>query len=143
MTTDQRENIQAVILKNLEKGNRIIKTVKAAGIHYSTYQDWIDPESPRFNSVFSENVKKAFEHGAKVLEELCLKAIINAGTKGEKPAWQAAAWVLERTQPKKYALSTKIEHSGELKTNFDTNSLTAEEKAVLLKLARKNADKRD
>ena len=66
---------------------------------------------------------------------LLLKTLEQGIKKGDmKVIWD----LLDRSLPK---LKQEIEHSGELKTNFDTNSLTAEEKAVLLKLARKNADK--
>lgn len=141
MTKAQRKKIQDSIVASLEKGNKIMATLQAVGLHYSTYQDWSDPESPRYSAEFSENLKKAFAQGVRVLEEVCLDSIMNAATASEKPAWQAAAWMLERTQPKKYALNTKIEHSGEIKQSYDLSTLSEEEKAVLLKLARKNGDK--
>jgi len=126
------------IVTSLENGNKIMATLKAAGIHFSTYQDWTKPDSPRYDPEFSEAVKRALEQGMKVIEEICVDVILKAATKEENPTWTAAAWMLERTIPQKYGVKQAIEHSGEIKQTTDISQFTEEEKQVLLKIARKN-----
>lgn len=146
------KKIRDSIVKSLEGGNKIMASLKAAGIHYSTYQEWTTPTNPRFDPEFTEAVKKALEQGVNHIEEICVDVVLKAavGRKakvegegkekvlvpGREGAWQAAAWMLERTLPAKYALNQKIEHSGEIKT-VDTSNLTEEEKKTLLAIARK------
>lgn len=113
-------------------------TLKAAGIHFSTYQDWTNPNSPRYDLEFSEAIKKALDIGVNIIEEICVDVILKVATRDKKEAWTAAAWMLERTLPQKYGIRQEIKHSGEIKQGPDLSQFSEEEKQVLLKIARRN-----
>lgn len=98
-------------IKSLENGNKIMATCRATEIHFSTYQDWTNEDSPRYDSEFSEAVKKALEQGVRIIEEICVDVILKSATKAERPAWTAAAWMLERTIPERYAAKSNIDHT--------------------------------
>lgn len=144
------KKIRDSVVKSLEGGNKIMASLKAAGIHFSTYQEWTNPNNPRFDPEFTEAVKKALEQGVTYIEEICADVILKSavGRKakveqdgaiipGKEGVWQAAAWMLERTLPDKYALNQKIKMDADVKTSVDVSKYTEEEKAFLLKLARK------
>jgi hypothetical protein len=132
------KKVKDSIVKSLEGGNKILATCKAAGVNYTTYLDWIDENSPRFDSDFSNAVKNALEQGVKVIEEICIDTILKVATRDKKEVWTAAAWMLERTLPMKYGVRQEIKHSGEIKQGPDLSQFTEEEKQVLLKIARRN-----
>lgn len=97
------------IIEGIEKGNGRVSICKQVGIHYSTFLDWIDEDSPRFNSAFSENIKKAENIGSIKLKEICENVILKTATDADKPIWQAAAWLLERKYPQEYAIKQKTD----------------------------------
>jgi hypothetical protein len=132
------KKVKDSIVKSLEGGNKIMATLKAAGIHFSTYQDWTNPDSPRYDLEFSESIKKALDIGVGIIEEICIDTILKVATRDKKEVWTAAAWMLERTLPMKYGVRQEIKHSGEIKQGPDLSQFTEEEKQVLLKIARRN-----
>jgi hypothetical protein len=102
------------LLESLRKGNGRFASCKIAGICYDTLLDWINPDSPRFKSDFSESLKKAEQDGINYDEEQYKGVIKKAAAEG---AWQAAAWMLER----KHGYSAKVnnEVSGQLRIKVD------------------------
>ncbi len=99
------------IIESLEKGNGIKETCKNVGVHFSTYYDWIDPNSPRFDSDFSDRIKKAKSIGEITIKETCEEIIMKAATDKTKPVWQAAAWMLERKFRNEYGKSQQLDHN--------------------------------
>jgi len=83
------------ICDSLESGNGRIKTAKIAGIHYSTFLDWM-----KKHSEFSDAVKKAEKAGRQEVRDTMLDRI----RKHSEKSWQAAAWILERMFPDEFAL---------------------------------------
>jgi hypothetical protein len=102
-------DILNAIIESLEKGNGRVMTCKQVGIVYDTFLEWTSKENPRFDSDFTERVKKAEGTGKIKIKEICENVIMKAATDNNKPAWQAAAWMLERKFGKEYALNQNID----------------------------------
>jgi len=96
------------IIESLSKGNGRVQSCHIAGIHFDTFCDWLNEKSPRFNSDFSESVKKAENTGKLKIKELCESVILKAATDSGKPVWQAAAWMLERKFNKEYGIKQEV-----------------------------------
>jgi len=106
MAKDKKE-VATIICDSLQKGNGRVVSVDAAGISYETFLDWMNTESPRFDSEFSEAIKKAERVKSVTIKETCEAQIFKAATDKEKPIWQAAAWILERKYPSEYGLKNE------------------------------------
>lgn len=104
------KNILDAIIESLEKGNGRVSSAKQAGISFETFCDWNNSQSPRFNSEFSERVKKAEGTGKIKIKEICEQVIMKAATDKDKPAWQAAAWMLERKFKEEYSRMELVEN---------------------------------
>ena len=110
MKANDQERLD-IIVESIEKGNGIRVTCKAAQISVTTYYDWIDPDSDRFNSELSERIKKARSLGDLAVKETCEAVIMKAAVDKEKPVWQAAAWMLERKFREEYGQRQTLEHN--------------------------------
>jgi len=110
-------DIRNKVVEALQKGLGRLYAVKAAGIDYQTFLNWMNSEHRNHDVVFFEAIKKAEFEGLQKIKETCVNIIIRAasGTKGEdgkyteKPIWQAAAWMLERRFGNEFALNKEIE----------------------------------
>lgn len=78
----------------LEDGMGRVMMCKKVAIDYQTFLNWMKDKIE-----FVELVKKAEEKGHFTNEEFYVSCIRNKA----KDQWQAAAWMLERTMPNKYA----------------------------------------
>jgi hypothetical protein len=107
-----KKNDQALIdlfIENIEGGAGRVAACKSVRLHYDTFLDWLNPESPRYSMEFSERLKKAENAGRQRLKEVCENVIIKAATDKNKPVWQAAAWMLERKFPKEYGIKHEMD----------------------------------
>lgn len=81
----------------------------AAGISKRTYYNWLrrskDPNASEPLKAWGKEIRKAFSQS----EVFCLTVISSAA---KSNVWQAAAWLLERRIPERYARKEKLEHSG-------------------------------
>lgn len=97
--------LQARIVKLLETGNYVETAAAACGVHKDTLYEWMkrgEEEASGPYREFSDAVLKAQGDA-----ESSLLGTIHKSSKDG--AWQAAAWLLERTRREKYALQTKLE----------------------------------
>jgi hypothetical protein len=97
-------NILNALIESLSKGNGRVQSCHMAGISYDTFCDIINPGHKGFNFEFVERLKKAEGTGKIKIKEICESVIMKAATDNNKPAWQAAAWMLERKFKDEYAL---------------------------------------
>lgn len=99
------EDLTAQLCKMLSDGYGRVAAVKAVGIHYQTFLDWMrDERKPEF----SEAIKKAEYCGKDFIKDVCKRRII------EDENWQSAAWWLERNYPEEFGKRQAIEHSGKV-----------------------------
>ena len=94
------EQLVKAIEKAIESGMSNIKACDLVGIAEPTFYKWLDEKVE-----FSKRIKAARSNKIKRL----LKTIDTAG----KKQWQAAAWILERTEFKEYGNKSKHEVTGE------------------------------
>ena len=106
-----KPEILNALIESISKGNGKVQSCRIAGITFETLSDWTNPESPRFNSEFSERLKKAEGYGQIKIKEVCESVIMKAATDNDKPAWQAAAWMLERKFANEYSIKQNIDHT--------------------------------
>jgi len=103
--------IQNKIVEVIQKGLGRIQACKAAKLNYQTFLNWLNPEHPNFDLDFLETIKKAESEGLQTIKETCESVILKAATRENVPAWQAAAWMLERKFKNEYSLKTELDHS--------------------------------
>jgi hypothetical protein len=89
------------LCRYLEQGNYLETAAELCGLNQDTVREWVkagvrEPEGPF--GAFSVAVKGAMARAEMEGIQLLKKA-------AEGGAWQAAAWRLERTRPRKYALN--------------------------------------
>jgi hypothetical protein len=104
--TKYTEDLVKIIERALQNGNGRVRAVKAAGIDYQTFINWMDDES---KADFSRRIKKAEKTGNNKIKDMCKRRII------EDTHWQSAAWWLERNFPEEFRNKNFTEHSGEIK----------------------------
>lgn len=98
------------LIESLQNGDGRVRACKAAGIHYSTFLNWLnDPDK----SDFSERVKKAEQTGNDRIKDLCLRKII------ENKSWQSSAWILERRFPDEFRLRTEVREDRPINVHID------------------------
>jgi len=98
----------SMIIKAIADGAGRNRAVKAAGIHYDTFVQWM-----KFDE-FKARVLEAEGVGMDKIKDLAKRGIIEKFNQN----WQAAAWWLERNYPDEYRQRTSTEHSGEMKTGM-------------------------
>ena len=108
------ENITAA----LRAGNYIETACQYAGISAATYYRWLteadQPDATDLHRDLREAVEKA-RADAEVRNVQLIQQAAQGGT------WQAAAWWLERSHPKKWGRQQKVELSGENGGPIDIN----------------------
>jgi len=118
--------ITEIICQFIEKGNSYETATQAVGICRKTLFNWMDrgeKGEPDFTH-FTHSIKKA---RAKA-EMRRVQVIEDASPKN----WQAAAWLLERSNPQQWGnkQETKIEHSGKIEGNIIFNYKVIEDAAT-------------
>ena len=106
--------MQSELAELIKAGNYVEVACDLAGIHRSTYYDWMKKAraSKRANryTAFSDTIKKA--HAFSEARDVAL--IARAGEKH----WQAAAWRLERKYPDRWGKQKmEIQHSGKVEAD--------------------------
>lgn len=114
--------IKNKIGRSIEKGMSIKNAVKIAGIHESTYYDWMHKGEAATSGQYSEFYKYIEMCKAKSEEKL-ITVITDAADKGD---WKPAAWILERRFPDQWGKIDRLDISGKLKTEDETGPLTDE-----------------
>jgi len=100
MTTKFTPEARAVIIAAIEEGNYYHVAARCAGVSASAFKNWMtlgkskNPEHAEF-AVFATLVKQARSKSERVLVEKITVASIKH--------WQAAAWMLERRNPARWA----------------------------------------
>ena len=90
------------IIQVISKGEGRVRACEAAGVHYSTFIDWMENKPE-----FSEKVKKAESVGMDAVKEMCKQKIINDAS------WQSSAWWLERNYPTEFRNRQELDHNGD------------------------------
>lgn len=102
--------VHELVVEMLQAGNFIETAAAAAGIDRDTIRQWLKrgarAKSGKFRR-FRDDVVKAMAESEAGLIALVANAAI--GSEGVRGQWQAAAWLLERKFPEKYARRQKIE----------------------------------
>ena len=106
--------MQSELVELIKAGNYIEVACPLAGIHKSTYYDWMKKarSSKRANkyTAFSDTIKKA--HAFSEARDVAL--IARAGEK----YWQAAAWRLERKYPERWGRQKlEVQHTGKVEAD--------------------------
>ena len=123
--------VQQALVQTIATGNWIEIACEYANIHPATFYRWMErgqseldrlerdetaeanPEETPYRE-FCEAIKKAKASSEVQAVGLIRKAAID-GT------WQAAAWYLERSQPKRWAKTDRLEHTGAEGTPIQLN----------------------
>jgi phage/plasmid-associated DNA primase len=98
--TKLSKDIQDAICEALESGATYAAAAEAAGIAYSTFNEWMKDERPLYVK-FSEAVRRS---NARFMTE-SLKRIKDAGRRD----WRALAWSLERRMPEHFGQQSKVD----------------------------------
>lgn len=99
--------VHETIVGMLRKGNFVETAAAAAGVDRETVRRWLrrgaSAKSGRFKR-FRDDVLAAVSEAEVGLVDLVRKA-----AKGKRPAWQAAAWMLERKFPERWGRRLKVQ----------------------------------
>jgi transposase len=133
--------LTAEIVRLLRLGNYVETAAQACGVSKDTLYLWLR-KGARANSGphkdFSDAVKDAMFKAEITLTGLIARAA--QGTKEKPGAWQAAAWLLERTRPERYRLragadvESTVEVTGKNGSPFSV--LTSEQLLALIDATR-------
>jgi transposase len=114
--------VQSAVMEALSAGNYLETAAQYAGIGASTLYLWLDrgrAEKERLDiDTEAEPVEseQKFVEFLETVEKTRAQAEVRAVALVRKAAidgtWQAAAWYLERSHPKKWGRSQRLEHSG-------------------------------
>ena len=116
--------VQAVLLKAVERGLPLKESALLAGISYDTLNRWRNNgESETAEPVFRNFCKALLQAQAKAVDTL-VSQIQSAAKKGD---WKAAAWILERRHPHDWGRQERLEHTGPNGSPIATVALSAEE----------------
>lgn len=87
----------------LKKGGAHNRSIAAAlGVHESTFYTWCNKPKSDKQREFSEALKKAEADYENALLAVVMKA-------GKDKDWKAAAWLLERKYPERYARTDRVQ----------------------------------
>lgn len=103
--TKRTDANRSTILRALKLGATYRLAAEAAGMTYTTLNEWMHDDAE-----FSEAVKKAEATRA----QAAMRSIERAAKEGQ---WQAGAWYLERRYPHEYGRTVQ-EHTGEQALNI-------------------------
>jgi hypothetical protein len=129
------QELQDKIVESIKAGNYAEVAARSAGIHKDTFYKWLlrggKGEEP------FKALADAVEQANAFAEERDVILMAKHGVKH----WQAVAWRLERKDPKKYGRKDSLEVTGDdskplavRSAKVDMSRLTAEERALLMKL---------
>ena len=140
--TDLTPDTQNRIIEALRAGNYIDVACSYAGIGTTTYYRWMqrasDPESPDIYRDFRDAVQRARAE-AEIRNVGLIQRAASDGT------WQAAAWFLERSHPRKWGRHDRHEvtgpDGGPLEVAVDADTLEARLAAIIAR--RRGTDEAD
>jgi hypothetical protein len=113
--------IRKTIIEAIEAGNYVETSVQYAGITKSTFYSWLDKGTSERDRLIADPTATPdpdlvdFVDFADAVERAQASSEVRAVAIIQKAAfttWQAAAWWLERTRPKRYARVDKAELTG-------------------------------
>src|SRR5262249_36307644 len=100
--------MQAEIVALVEAGNYIETAAAVCGIRKQTIYDWLKKGARQERGKYHD-FNRAIRAAQAKADAADLAIIAEAARNG---AWQAAGWRLERRNPRHFALTQRIEHSG-------------------------------
>lgn len=132
--TKLNEDTQARIVEAIRAGNYLDTAARYAGIDPVTFFRWMErgarEDAEPLYAEFREAVEEA-KASAEVRAVLRIQQAANDGT------WQAAAWWLERTRPKKFGRFDRQEvtgsEGGPVRIDVSTDDLERKVSAILAK----------
>ena len=114
-------------------GNYIETACEYAGINRSTLYHWLsEAEKPRARKEYLE-LKDTI---TRAKAEAIVRNVSHINSAAKK-SWQAAAWWLERTQPKDYGRNQRVELTG---VNGGSIDITVDAKTALLNFLKEKQD---
>ena len=122
MKTKLTPEIKEKIGKNIRLGMSIKNAVIAAGIHESTYYDWINKGEKATRGLYAEFSEYITECKA-ISEQRHVGIIVKAASKGE---WQASKFILQSRFPKEWGRTDNLNITGKIKTEEEHAPLTDE-----------------
>jgi hypothetical protein len=119
--------------ESIVAGNTMETSCDFAGINKSTFYNWLtQAEEP--------NARKELLELKDTITRAKAEAIVRNVThinSAAKKSWQAAAWWLERTQPKDYGRNQRVELTG---VNGGSIDITVDAKTALLNFLKEKQD---
>ena len=105
------------LVELLETGVHVETACSIAGIRKKDFYDWmklaLDPEKNNIYKTFRDRVRRAMGLTEK-------KTLLNVKEAGDKGDWRAAAWMLERRFPKRWAKQDPDKANEPTKVTFIT-----------------------
>lgn len=107
--TEQTVN---TIVEAIKSGAGRVDASRKAGIHYSTFLDWMSNKAE-----FSEKIIQAENEKNEDIKQTCVQRIIRASEED----WRAGAWLIERKFPNEYGKRIELtDKSREWAKAFET-----------------------
>jgi hypothetical protein len=118
-----------LIVAGLEAGMSVTKASRAAGLNPRTYYQWAEwaKKGKKPWATHWERIEYAQDRGMVVLAGRVMTA--------SKKDWRAAAWMLERRDPKQWGKREhqSVEHSGEVKQQVTVSTMSTAERLARIK----------
>lgn len=140
--TDLTPETQTRIIEALRAGNYIDVACAYAGIGTSTYYRWMQRSKEHDSPVIYVEFREAVQRARAEAEIRNVGLVQRAASDG---TWQAAAWFLERSHPRKWGRHDRHEvtgpDGGPLEVEVDAGSLEARLAAIIAR--RRGTDEAD
>lgn len=141
--TKLTEEVQARIVEALKHGNYQDAAAAYAGISEATFHNWMArgrEEARRLADGEKANSKETiflefFEAVEKARSEAEVRNVMYIQRAAQDGTWQAAAWFLERSYPRKWGRKDRHEHVGDngepIRVSVSTQDLEEKVKTIL------------
>lgn len=141
--TKLNPEVQQRIIEALRAGNYQDAAAAYAGIHEATFHNWMNrgrEEERRVMDGEKPDAKEApfrefFVAVEKARSEAEVRNVMHIQRAAQEGTWQAAAWFLERSYPRKWGRKDRHEHTGEggdaIKVSVSTAELEEKVRTIL------------
>lgn len=95
----------------VERGLTWEVAAQAVGVHEGTLLEWRkrgEQEHDEGRDTVFANLYRELTRARATAEERLVDAVLRAATKDDYPDWRAAAWLLERSRPERWASTAKL-----------------------------------
>jgi transposase-like protein len=108
MRSKLTDHVRATVVVALEDGQTVAEACQSAGIAHSTHRDWMararrEPDGAHAAYATAILAAQQRRGAARGLDEAALVAIVEDGARS---SWRAAAWLLERRWPERWATAS-------------------------------------